>query len=482
MTPFRSTPGDISVRSDASDSDFWPGIAVIASVGLVLRICGAGGDLWLDEVWSLDLVRRVTSVDQIFWRINHDNNHFLNSVWVYLAGPDASFVMYRSLSIVMGTATVFAAAMATAGQGRTTQYVAALLFAVSYPIVNFGSEERGYSGLILFSLLAVWALEKRLDGRSSGLPLAVIILLGFLSHLTMIATVLVLVIWTVWKLFQKGGRLAPALAGTVRIFLPAFFAVLPLAAVMAFGAWTYGFTIGGLYPFTLENYAIGLTRMTAFFVGVPFTWPSSVLILLAILLASLCIWAAPRRRSSLYLMGVVGLPLFMLALRLPGLQFARYFLPSLIILMLSLAAAIGHNIDRGGWRRIVAAGTLAVFLCANSLSLLRFFESGRGTYAELVAELTVDPETSTYASADAFRNKMMVDFYARRLGRSAEVVRGDEICRRPPEFFVTEIKHLGTPSDSGFISKDCDLIYDGIFLSQRWGLSGIDLALYRRRY
>ncbi|TIT25126.1 MAG: hypothetical protein E5W81_04450 [Mesorhizobium sp.] len=72
---------------------------VIAVTGLVLRLLGARGDLWLDEIWSFALIEPLTSIDQIFWRVNHDNNHFLNSVYLYLIGPDASPLIQRGLCL-----------------------------------------------------------------------------------------------------------------------------------------------------------------------------------------------------------------------------------------------------------------------------------------------------------------------------------------------------------------------------------------------
>jgi 4-amino-4-deoxy-L-arabinose transferase-like glycosyltransferase len=461
-----------------SERDYWPTLAVIAVIGFVLRLCGAAGDLWLDEVWSLSLLSGVTSVDQIFWRINHDNNHFLNSVWLYLAGPDASFVVYRALSIVLGTATVFAAAAVTADRGRATQLIAALLFAVSYPMVNSGSEARGYSGMILFTLLAIWALQRRLDGRGSSWALAAFILLGFLSHLNMIATVLVLVVWTAWTLLRRGDRPAGALTTTVTIFLPAFLAVLPLGAVMAYGAWTYGLTIGGFEPFTLQYFLSGASGMAAYFLGLPRRLPKSLLFLLPLLIAGVAAWAAPSSRTRLYLLGIIGIPLLMLALQLPNLRFPRYYLLSIILLLLCLAELIGKGLIAGGWRRGFAALMLVVCLYSNGVSLWRFLELGRGTYNEVLTEMTWDDDAS-YASSNAFRTQMMIAFYARRTGREATLVRTADMCARRPQWFILEVRDSVLPDTEEV--PECDLIYDGVLLTEKWGMSGNTWALYRRR-
>jgi hypothetical protein len=83
---------------------------------LTLRLLGARGDLWHDEIWSIVLLKPLTSVDQIFWRINHDNNHFLNSIYQYVVGPDAAPLVQRGLSITLGACTVIAAAAISRGR------------------------------------------------------------------------------------------------------------------------------------------------------------------------------------------------------------------------------------------------------------------------------------------------------------------------------------------------------------------------------
>src|SRR5438094_8386876 len=97
----------IPQRGGAAMSPCW--FLAIAAAGLTLRLLGARGDLWLDEIWSLTLLKPLTSIDQIFWRVNYDNNHFLNSAYLYLVGPDTSPLIQRGLSIMLGVFTILAA-------------------------------------------------------------------------------------------------------------------------------------------------------------------------------------------------------------------------------------------------------------------------------------------------------------------------------------------------------------------------------------
>lgn len=169
----------------------WAGVFVIVLLGTALRLAGASGDLALDEIWTFQLLGRIDSIDQIFWRISHDNNHYLNSVYLYLVGPDASPLLARSLSIALGAAAIFAAAAFNARHGTLAALATALLFAMSFPMVTYGSEARGYMGLVLFTILAVIWLERRLNEQRHGVALGLAILLGTLFHVTMLETVAV---------------------------------------------------------------------------------------------------------------------------------------------------------------------------------------------------------------------------------------------------------------------------------------------------
>ena len=334
----------------------------IALAGLVVRLFAASGDLWLDEIWSLELVGKLTSIDQVFWRINHDNNHFLNSAWLYLTGPDSSPLVQRGLSIAFGVATIFAAAAVVADRGRPAQFAAGLLFAVSYPIVHYGSEARGYSGLVLFTLLSVFFLERRLDNRGSALALAAAILFGFLSHLTMLETVVVLVAWTAWVRFRSGEGAVRAGMGTVWIFVPPFFAVLPLALCIVIGAKMSGFTVGGSSPFSFEAFASGYGGIIRYLFGLPSWMPDWGLIFAVCCLVCLSAWKWPCRRASLYVIGIVGLPLLMMQVRLPNLEFPRYFLVSGTLLLLWTAEMFGRSFDAAGWKRWTAALAFAAIV------------------------------------------------------------------------------------------------------------------------
>ncbi|MDQ2633657.1 MAG: hypothetical protein M3Y78_07945 [Pseudomonadota bacterium] len=456
----------------------WIAIAAIALVGLVLRLSAAAGDLWLDEIWSLDLVAGLTSIDQVFWRINHDNNHMLNSAWLYVTGPDVSPLVHRAVSIVLGAATVIAAAAVTADRGRPTQLAASLLFAISYPMVHYGSEARGYSGLVLFTLLSVFCLERRLDHRGGAVALAAAILFGFLSHLTMLGTVAMLVPWTAWLMLRRGDGPVRACLGTIWAFLPPFLAILPLVLCIILGARAFGFEIGSTSPFSLDALISGYGGMIRHLFGVPSRTPEWALVLLVWCLVCVSAWRCPSRRTSLYVIGIVGLPVLMAQLRLPNLEFPRYFLASGALVLLWAAEMLGRGLDAAGWRRWLAALALTAIVFGSGVSLTLFHESGRGSYAKIVDRMTREGPAS-YGAGNDFRIAKVVSFFARRHGRQAHRVETGDWCRKKPDWLIVEIR--SEPAIPVERAPGCDLAYEHVESIRAWGLSGVGWALYRKR-
>ncbi len=68
---------------------------------------------------------------QIFWGPYIDNNHFLNSLWIYLVGVDASPVALRSLAIATGGLSILLAGMIGRRQGGLQALLMMTLVAMS---------------------------------------------------------------------------------------------------------------------------------------------------------------------------------------------------------------------------------------------------------------------------------------------------------------------------------------------------------------
>src|SRR5471032_1187414 len=137
------------------------GIAVAAFAAL--RLACLRNDLWLDEIWSLQLVGLAHSPLQILTRLRSENNHPLNSLWLYLVGPGAPEWAYRLLSWATGSAAVGLAGLLARGQfkrmhpadpeggAEAAGLITVLLFGGSYLFILYSSEARGYAPALCFS-------------------------------------------------------------------------------------------------------------------------------------------------------------------------------------------------------------------------------------------------------------------------------------------------------------------------------------------
>jgi hypothetical protein len=456
-------------------------VTLVMAIGGVLRLAGTRGDLWLDEIWTLVLLQPIGWVGEIFWGINNDNNHFLNSVYLYAVGPDAPAMVQRGFSVVLGTAAIAAAGLVAIRNGRHAALIAMALFAISYPMVHFASEARGYAGLVLFALLALVCLQHELERPhwTNRLGLGAAVGLGLLSHLTMAGPAVVLGLWTFWLAWRRTGSLRAAEAETRTIFRPALAWALAIGAVMVFGALRHGFTVGGVDAFEPARFVEGYGGLIRLLLGLPDqtpAWSCLAAAALAVIVAAI-IWRHDRM-AGLYLGSVILLPGAMFAAHLPNLQFARYYLFAGAMFLVFLADCLGRAWRHGGVWRVVALGMLMAFTLGNAASLRSFFDGRRGHYAAAVARMA-QHGAFVYGGDHDFRTPMLVNFFAGHRGVSAQYVTLADWCRTTPEWLLIEDPTIQARTELDVNAPTCALHYrrDGVFPA--WGLSGWPWALYR---
>src|SRR5262245_36073333 len=90
----------------------WIAALAILAAAAALRVLGGWNDLWLDEIWSLELAREVVRPSDVFLRLHHEINHYLNTLWLWGAGAHGNWFGYRVPSLVAGVAAVAAAGFA----------------------------------------------------------------------------------------------------------------------------------------------------------------------------------------------------------------------------------------------------------------------------------------------------------------------------------------------------------------------------------
>ena len=118
----------------------------------LLIVAAARGDLWLDEIWSLGFALDSSSAADVFCRFKHDNNHVLNTLYLYLVSHADDFMVFRTLSVLSGIASLWLLTWIAGQERRKTEAMLVLIMAgSSYPLLLYFSEARGYAPAVFMS-------------------------------------------------------------------------------------------------------------------------------------------------------------------------------------------------------------------------------------------------------------------------------------------------------------------------------------------
>lgn len=456
------------------------GIVVLAAmaVGLGLRIAAARGGLWLDEAWSAVYAAQAQTPIGVFLRINHDNNHHLNSLWLQAIGLAAPPLLARAPSIVAGTAAIAVAAALGRRRSDATAAIAAIVFAVSPVLVNYGAEARGYATMTLALLATVLVVDRWLDDPYAPPPrlkVGALAAFGLLSQLTMVFGLVAIAGWVLARLIAAGWRWKAA-DRTVDLLIPAMVATL-LMFSLVFGAAAMsatGLQVGSESHFTTAGWLHALHGLVGTSIGValPVDWATVAAALLLTLSALLV--AALRTRITLYLLAIVGLPAMIALLQVPNSLYVRYFLIAGIGLLLLVADWMGALIQRGDKARVVAILACAVLISASMARDARLIANDRADPAAPIRAMQVAAPGGTAILLDTIRPTAVLRVAAASAHYSLVIRR---TCPAAPFFLLDDPFHEPFPATV----ERCGATYRPV-LTRRWyALSGFDWRLYRRQ-
>lgn len=392
--------------ADSQRQRFLTILSVIVLVGFVLRLAGTLNDLFIDEVWSVYLTGRVGSIGDIFFRLKHDNNHWLNSAWLYLNAGTTSPTLLRLPAVILGTAAVALTGLIARRMGQKEAILATVFVACSCFLVNYGSEARGYAGAMGFGLLAVWLADRFFRRPTIGWGAAYVAAaaIGCLWHLTAVMALIGIAVWTARRKQWLPWLLAHAAIG-------GFIVALYFTSVR-------GMDIGGGIQ---AKPWMALLDAAAVPFGASGTAAVAGVAVVAVGLAIAGAVLLYRGGSDLWLLCtavVIGGPLVMiggptLLSRPVEHHHARYLLvvmPFLILLISHALAMIGRQ-GRAGM--LVPAVAVIAFVAANAVQLHRFLRDGRGQYVAAMLDLAdVQPTGPIVMTSDNdFRNPMMLSHY-----------------------------------------------------------------------
>ena len=462
-------------------------LITVLIIGAGLRIWSTGGDLWIDEVWSLDQLATARASDNpqdwiaLFF---HANTHAINTLYMALVdtltGPNPPPFAYRLLSLITGIATVGVASWWGWQRSPAIGVITALLFSLSYPLINYSGEARGYAPMMLAALIAAYALEQHLKNPTPRTVTAFVTasLIGLMSHLTFVVIEAGLGIWAAWEIYHLTRR---SLVSTFAKLVPLFGAQLIL--VTAFSAIAINSMVrgGDCCP---EPALDSIRIMADWMFGVDANAITSLLplfILTGIIITTLVRLAKDGERVWIMLaIVIIVFPLVTLIIETKPDVIHRYFLPSALFTLLLVAGVLSWAWESRGWKRWLSVSTLFLFCLGNASLLMKFSDGGRGQYQkaiQTIANTSGDPQLISgypaFSVGSLVRHHIKVLDYENRLSFVAD---GKEA-----NWFIHGYLD-GKPAKAEVIRTDSDgktNTYSLVKIFPQWGLSGDAWALYR---
>ena len=430
----------------------WMPAIVLYVLFSVLIVLSARGDLWLDEIWSVDFARSAHSLRELFVRFRHDNNHPLNTVFLYLVRQQSGFLVDRMLSILSGIgALVLCGEWTRRVWGRREGFVTILLAGSSFPLLLYFSEARGYAPAILFALLAFVSLERNLYVFKARRFVAFLVAsaLGVLSHSTFVIVTIALCVMHGVVVF-KNPLDRPRRIG--------FFLMHQVPALLFPAIWYFLFVrhmeIGG-GPVEKPIHVVGQTAayLLGLSVASPWLWVALGLALLAIFWGSRRLKRDGRGEWIFFPAMLVLAPVLVLALARPKYLYFRYFILCFPFFYMLLGYTLGRATTAWGRStRWMPWLVVLMLVLGQSTRVEALVQEGRGHYAAAWARIVRDTASQDiYVGSDHdFRNRLVLTFYASRdpLGKLLYYVPQTDWSRRPPDWvLITQGQEFSEPPD-----------------------------------
>lgn len=482
----RSEPS--SARAPTTALPVWLAVAAVGGIvvaSVVLRLRAAAGDLWLDEIWSLEnlaIARAAADVDIWLALFLFGNTHPLNTLYLAAVGPDASALAYRALSLVSGVAAVAVAAAIGWRHSRSEAVLAATLVGVSYATVNYAGEARGYAPMMLAALASFHLFDGwlRLGGRGRAGAFVAVSLLGFAGHATFAVVLAGLAAWAA-MVFHR--RLGSAVAAAARLVAPFGIQAVVVTAYVAVIATNTQSTSGPFGPI-IES----VRGMLSATFGIDPAWSGGGVMALAIGLALAAVvgWLYRRGDASwiFFAVVVIGLPVAVAAVNPPISMVPRYFFVDAVFALVVVARGLALMAERGRRWRLAAVALAALFVVGNGILLDRFYDGGRGRYAEAVRLIAAASDgPARVAGYHPLRVGAVLTYHARRAGLADAVrfVTAGEEEAAPASWYIAGGFQGQAPTATLVRAVGGGPVaYRLAAVFPHWGLSGDTWAMYRR--
>lgn len=403
------------------------------------RIAAARNDLWFDEIISVRLAGLMSGWLGVFTEFRYDNNHYLNTLWVYALGLNQSPWWYRAPAVAAGLATIAAAYWTLRPYGPIAQKTGAVLFAFSYPLIHYSSEARGYSFQVLFCLLAFGCLDRFHRGARFRYAWGYgsMASLALLSQLLTVNFLMACGFWSIS--FQMKQEIPP------RRKLQRLMAchLLPFLCSVALYFISIRFLEIGGGP-KLNTLLVLTSAWSLLLYYATATWLRVSIGILALVLTFAGLWSyrkheVERGDSSenwkFLFAFLVVIPLARVTIP-GGLLFVRYFLVQLVFCLWLFSVLLADLAVRREKKTLVAV-FLVLFLGLNLGQSRRLLHYGRGNYRAALQMMVdeTDGRLLTIATSNKVHDVPVLEYFLAECNLDSKQIRTFDVSGHP-EWFI----------------------------------------------
>ncbi len=416
--------------------------------GISLRCAAVSGELWLDELWSLLKVSDLSNPVDIVTTVKHDNNHILNSLWMWLWGATQPSFVYRIPALACSLILLVALYPRKRAKHleTTVMIVWSTLVAFSYPLTLYGTEARGYSLVVLCAALAYLSLRKLLMNPFDPRAIAMFALCGIvgcLSHAIYVLFLAPAVAWLIWRVAVSRLRdnsrallwygIVPPI-GVALLLILTFYRGMeiggaPLMPYLEVAASTISVSFGGEALSSVNVNVTGWSVFLAIFVTVT-------------CLVEIVAWMRSGDPLA-YLVGLVLVtPWLAVAVIQPHFILPRYFIIQVLFAYLLAARFLERLARQGTFGAMVATVLVLTFTAAQVRHTLNLVAVGRSHFVQIFEAIAsgVPNSERTVGGDQDFQNGLRLA-YARKVApetASITYVSNYRSASSPPHFVIRE--------------------------------------------
>lgn len=394
------------------------GATMLVALGVLLRWGAVHNELWLDEIFSLELLSTLRSPWGIF-QLSQDNNHYLNSLVLYYLGPHERPELYRLPALVCSILTLLAATWLCFRKGSLEGLFGSIIFSFSYVLILYGSEARGYSSMLLCCFLGLLFFE-RFRERSTlfnALLFWIVCIGGALSHFTFLQFYVALLIFTAVLMYRCQIK---SIGAVLLHSVPAIFCAW-LVGMRYFGMQIAGGPQGSRLEIYLNSLAVpyGSPELSPSNPEISLLASAIALCILAVL-SSECIRLLRHKNAEgwFYTALLIAVPLILLLVFKPQVFVLRYILPSIAFSYIVAVTFLSRLYRRDSFGKVTSLVLLVLFILGNQRMILQLLQEGRGNYSAALKFIAAnaDSEIITIGGDQDFRNSVLVKYHSATAG------------------------------------------------------------------